>query len=226
MCCLLAATLRAEKNGSLCINEVMVSNLDQYVDPSWNYGAWVEMYNGTEDDVQLRGYWLSDDPNMPRKARIAQSTVVPHGGHRSLWLGHHDKYCLSQVNLKLDPEGGSLYLSTAAGIVVASVEYPPIPPRASYARMTDGSEEWALSSTPTPSAPNVGMTFCTERLAAPTVQKESQIFSGSLAFSVGIPAGCTLRYTRDGSTPTMTNGFTSTNGFFMDCIEYRFDKLF
>ena len=58
------------------------------------------------------------------------------------------------------------------------------------------------------------MTFCTERLAAPIVQKESQIFSGSLAFSVGIPAGCTLRYTRDGSTPTMTNGFTSTNGFF------------
>ncbi len=214
MCCLLAAALRAEKNGSLCFNEVMVSNLDQYVDPSWNYGAWVEMYNGTEDDVQLRGYWLSDDPNMPRKARIAQSTVVPHGGHRSLWLGHHDKYCLSQVNLKLDPEGGSLYLSTAAGIVVASMEYPPIPPRASYARMTDGSEEWALSSTPTPSAPNVGMTFCTERLAAPIVQKESQIFSGSLAFSVGIPAGCTLRYTRDGSTPTMTNGFTSTNGFF------------
>nr|MCR4921686.1 CotH kinase family protein [Bacteroidaceae bacterium] len=192
----------------------MVSNLDQFVDPSWNYGAWAEIYNATESDLQLRGYWISIDQSKLKMVRITQSTIVPKGGYKTLWFEHHDKYCLSQLDLKLDPEGGELYLSNSSGVIVASVAYPPIPPRSSYAQTSDGKNEWMLSSTPTPGKQNVGMTFCTERLSAPVITKESQIFSNSMVFSVGIPTGCILRYTTDGSTPTLKNGSTSTNGYF------------
>ncbi len=204
----------ADDGASIFVNEIQTANLDQYVDPSWNYGAWVEIYNASETSVQLRGYWVSDDPERLRKVRITQNTTIPAGGFKNLWLEHHDKYCLSQLALKLNPEGGTFYLSTSAGEVVASVEYPAIPPRSSYARTEDGGDEWSLSSTPTPSATNEGMTFCTERLEAPVVTRESQVFSGTLVFGVGIPSGCTLRYTTDGSTPTLSNGSTSTNGYF------------
>ena len=64
----------------LCINEIMVANLDQFVDPSWNYGPWVELYNAGPKEVDVRGFWVSDDPARPMKVRIPRNLIVPAGG--------------------------------------------------------------------------------------------------------------------------------------------------
>ncbi|MCF0243784.1 MAG: CotH kinase family protein, partial [Bacteroidaceae bacterium] len=56
------------------------------------------------------------------------------------------------------------------------------------------------------------MTFAESQLEAPVVDKSARVFSGSLVVNVQKPEGATLRYTTDGTTPTMTNGTTSTTG--------------
>ena len=203
-----------EAETDLCINEIMIANIDQFVDPSWNYGPWVELFNPTGTDIQIRGYWVSDDPGQPKKVRIPRDLSVPAGGFANLWFDHHDKYCITQLPLKLDADGGTFILSRSDGTPVATLDYPPCVPRASYARTDDGAGEWQWSSTPTPNASNRGMTFCRERLPAPEVNEPSQIFTGSIQVRVTIPEGCTLRYTIDGRTPTLTTGSTSTNGQF------------
>ena len=42
-------------SGSLIINEVMSMNVDRFLDPSFNYGGWIELYNPTTKAGSLRG---------------------------------------------------------------------------------------------------------------------------------------------------------------------------
>lgn len=55
--CLLASAtaLHAQQ---LVINEIQVANIDQWIDPSYNYGGWVELYNPSAEDIGLAGYVL------------------------------------------------------------------------------------------------------------------------------------------------------------------------
>ena len=50
--CLIPSTVTLHAQ-SLVINEVMVANTDQFVDPSYNYGAWIELYNPATTSVTL-----------------------------------------------------------------------------------------------------------------------------------------------------------------------------
>ena len=61
---------------NLIVTEIMAANLDQTVDPSWNYGGWVELYNPTLQTVPLTGCWLSDDPQNLQKVHISQPMVL------------------------------------------------------------------------------------------------------------------------------------------------------
>ncbi len=208
--------VKAEGVYSLIFNEVMGANIDLFVDPSWNFGGWVEFYNPTNNSVQMQGCWLSDDPNNLKKRQITQSTIIEPKSHKVLWFDHHDKYCLTQVNMKMDADGGTLYFSSNRGVLIKKLEYPPSIPRASYARLKDGSGEWGWTNTPTPETSNDSISHCAERLPAPDTDKPSQIFRWSLVTNVtNIPEGAILRFTMDGSTPTMENGYSSSNGRFV-----------
>ena len=211
LCC-----LTAKAQTDLVINEIMAANLDTYVDPSWNYGGWVELYNPGNNPVQLQGYWVSDDPKDLKKRHLTQSMIVPGNGFLNLWFDHHDKYCETQVNMKLDTDGEAIYLSDPEGNLVVSQEYPTAIPRASWARIHDGADEWGYTNQCTPSASNGDLLLCTLRLPAPEPDVESTLFDKDKALTtkIEIPEGATLRYTTDGSTPTLENGETSTDGIF------------
>ncbi len=212
------------EQGDIIITEIQSANIDQYIDPSWNYGGWVELYNAGQSEFTLTGCWVSDDPNNLQKVHLTDSMSVEPGAYRNLWFDHHDKYCPSQVDMKLDAEGGEVYLSDPDGKLIASQAYPEAVSRCSYARKSLSSSDWAWTSTPTPEAANDGSTWCTERLEAPYVDKDSQIFGTTLTVCVNIPEGATLRFTTDGSAPTAKNGLTSETGLFYprETTVYRF----
>lgn len=200
---------------SLVINEIQSANIDMYVDPSFNYGAWIELYNPTDKAVSLNGLYVSDDATNLTKHRLAQAGALPAGSYRVVWFDHHHyTYAPSQVGFKLDYDGGTIYISTPDGEVVASQDFPMAVPRTSYARTTDGTGEWSRTAEPTPGKSNATSTFATERLEAPVVDTDAMLFTAPFTFSVAIPAGATLRYTTDSTTPTLTNGATSTDGKF------------
>lgn len=216
-----AAVLHSGAESGVIINEIQTANIDQNIDPSWNYGGWVELYNPHAAPIRLRGYWISDDPNNLKKHHITEQIVIYGYSYRNLWFDHHDKYCPSQVNTTLSLKGGTFYLSDANGTLVASQEYPAIPCRASWARNPNLTGEWAYCDNPTPESANASFTPCMSRLDAPMVDRESGIFAAPFTVHVDIPDGSTLRYTKDGSTPTMQKGETSEDGSFVvndDCV--------
>ena len=206
--------MQAQSVANLRINEVMSANIDQFMDPSWNYGGWIEIYNPTGKALNLDGLWLSDNPLYLRKARISHDTPVPAHGFALLWFGHHYIMAPTQIDMKLDCDGGTVCLSDDAGKLIDQVDYPEAVARTSWMRTTNGGREWALAALPTPGKSNTGGAPAVTRLPAPQVSHESCIFASPVSFTVEIPEGATLRYTTDGSTPTPSHGLTSETGTF------------
>lgn len=201
--------------GSIIINELQAANVDMYIDPSFNYGTWVELYNPTEQTVSLQGCYLSDDPQNLMKHRLTdRAGVVSAKGYKVLWFDHHSKWALSQIDSKLDYDGGTLYVSDENGTLICSQTYPEAISRTSYARTSDGGAEWGVTATPTPGRSNAGSVFTTKRLEAPVVSNDACLFTSPFRIVVNYPSDATLRYTTDGSTPTENNGQVSDNGIF------------
>ena len=209
---------------SLIINEIQVANIDMYVDPSFNYGAWVELYNPTSKAVSLNGLYISDDASNLTKHQLRNIGTLPAKGYRVLWFDHYSRWAPTQVDFKLDFDGGTIYLTSSDGEVIASQDFPMAVPRTSYARNTDGTGEWERTPYPTPGKSNATSSFAAERLEAPVIDRDACLFTNPFTVNVQIPSGATLRYTTDGTTPSLTNGNTSSNGKFTvrNTTTYRF----
>ena len=205
------------------INEIQVANVDQYIDHSFNYGGWIELYNSSSTTCSLE------------KSTIRHTDIDGVVEEFTLGLAHgllksKDYACLCfdhnsedgvfgpdahlQIPFKMDPDGGVVELLDVDGRVVDAVTYPPAIARCSYARIADGAEQWGWTAYGTPDESNNNCSFADERLPVPVVSVESTLFTEGFSFDVEILEGTTLRYTTDGSTPTMNHGLTSGSGVF------------
>ena len=218
---------------NLIINEIMAANVDVYMDPSYNYGSWVELYNPTDKIVALCGLYITDDPNNLKKNRLPDSyDALPANGYALLNFDHHEVWTAAsyrQIDDKLDCDGGTIIISDGTNII-AQETYPYAIARTSYAltRTPDGKKEWKRSGNPTPGTSNdVNGYFAEEQLDAPIVDKDGGLFNGTIEVCVNIPQGAMLKYTTNGTCPTLTNGETSETGLFTvnGTVCYRF-RLF
>ena len=197
---------------ALVINEIMPANIDMFLDPSMNYGSWIELYNPTAQDIDIKGWYLSNDSTDRKQCPLGDRTrIVKKGSFLTLWFGHVDDYCLDQIEFDLKYDAGVVLLSDKDGNPVCKVEYDVIPARISYARTTDGGNEWAMTGYPTPDSTNTTSKFASEQLPAPVVDVDSKLFTDQFYFKVTIPDGATLYYTKDGSTPTIDNPNVKTS---------------
>lgn len=202
------------EEGNLIINELMASNPDVYMSPAKNFDSWIELYNTTDQAFALEGCYLSDDASNLTKWKMPKEVgKIGPKGHLVIWLGSDD-ILANQAPFKLDCEGGIIILTNNQGDIVAQQTYPAALNRCSYARTTDGGANWSWTGFPTLELTNDNSVYATRQQAAPTVSKDGQLFDGQMNISVNIPSGATLRYTTDGTTPTMENGETSTTGIF------------
>ena len=183
----------------LVINEVMASNAGVVLSPAINFDSWIELYNPTDAAVSLDGMTLSDDEGHSWQLPKGMGSV-PAGGFKVVWMGSDDIKD-TQAPFKLNCDGGTITLTARDGSLVAQQSYPEALSRTAWARTTDGGDQWAWTSTPTPEATNATARYATERLAPPVVSQGSQLFPGTLNVVVDIPEGATLMYTTDGSLP-------------------------
>lgn len=203
---------------AIVINELMAANAGSVMSPAINFDSWIELYNPTEQIIDLGGMYLSDDAgNLMRWQMPSDIGTIPAKGYKVIWLGSNDiklgqnltdvgKY---QAPFKLDCDGGGIYLSDQNGNLITSEYYPEAMSRTSWARKTDGGDEWGWTADATPGASNATATFAATRLDAPVVDKDSQLFTSSLNVSVTIPEGTTLMYTTDGSLPKINQEYVN-----------------
>lgn len=199
---------------NLTINEIQVSNLDMFLDPSYNFSGYIELYHRQGVPVNLHeSLWISDDATDLFKFRVVCDREFVGGGsdYALIWDYQYEDL--------LDMDGGTIYLSDNSGNIISEVTYPAAVSRTSYARTTDGGDVWAITAYPTPNEPNQNSkeyvdAKAYERLPMPVVSEDSKVFSSPFTITVDIPEDVTLYYTLDGSAPTDNHGTISEEGVF------------
>ena len=207
-------TMAAEKG--VVINEVMPANVSYIFDHSYNYGAWVELYNTGEERIDLAGYSLTDDLGDRRKFVLPSSIGdIGPGEYKIIFFDNND-LDERQAGFKLDCDGATLYLFSNDEFLVSNVEYGYAYPNLSYARKIDGVGVWATCTTPTPGYSNGGSEFSAQRVAMPELSVAPGVYKRGFVLRMTAPSGATIRYTTDGSEPRETSkiwsGYTGISG--------------
>lgn len=74
------------------INELMASNVRSFPDivDFEDYPDWLELFNDGAEEVDLSGYYLSDDPSEPQKWAIPPGTRIPGNGYLLIMADGYD----------------------------------------------------------------------------------------------------------------------------------------
>jgi hypothetical protein len=160
------------------INEVVVENGSQYVDPDEPAETpdWIELYNPGPAAISLDGLSLTDDKDLP------QRFVMPNGlslgaGMRMLFLADDDRGQNTlrgnqpPLHLPFNLNKSSAYVGLFGGEGSVRIDFYDIDdptPFGMVARIPDGIGSWSMSVCPSFNAPNIA---CDSRLYGPTVRK-------------------------------------------------------
>ena len=110
-------------NGDLIINEVMASNKNTIIDSYGNKSDYIEIYNGYDYDVNLSGYYLSDDNFNTKKWKFPNVTIKSHE-YLIVYASGLDKYDTElHTNFKLDSKGEVITLSKPDGKSISKIYY-------------------------------------------------------------------------------------------------------
>lgn len=191
--------LNAQETG-LIINEIMPANISYLLDNTYNYGGWMELYNTSQESINLAGYHLTDDISQPDKYTFPKNMgSIEAGAYKLVFFDNNDQD-QRQVNFKLDCDGGALYLLDDKKKIIDLIEYGAAYALTSYARECDGDVLWSTTITPTPGRSNNNIQFSTKRTAMPQTNMQPGVYSENI--SLKLSGNGTIRYTTDGSEPT------------------------
>lgn len=191
------------QNRRVVINEVCNNNFST-IPLRWHEDDdWIELYNGTEEDIDLEGWTISDNEVDIRRYDFPQ-TILKAGDYLLLFANGEDNVTDNGIflNFKLS-QGENVYLYDAAGRMVDSVTVPDMKTNASHARIPDGSDRW-LEVYPTLQASNNSSIPVQQKEVSPPIfSKEGGFYKGSTLLEMTVlDEDTNIYYTLDGSIPT------------------------
>lgn len=205
LCFLVIGTLTL--NAQVHINEYSASNLENFLD---NYGRtedWIELYNSSDSDVDISGWYLSDKEDKPTKWTIPAGTIIPANGFLVFWCSGRDVAANNNyhTNFKLTQTKGSdmVSLANASGDVIDLLPLDLTLVEHSRCRQTDGSEEWRVCTEPSLGTSNNDTPQFRAYTQTPTMSLEAGFYEGTQTVSISNnEPNSIIRYTTDGSNPT------------------------
>lgn len=198
----------ATAHAELIINELMQSNIDCIMDDLKEFpDSWVELYNAGSESVNLSDYALSVSPKEKKAYKLPSRTVSP-GQYVVVYCDKEEKDLHASFRLESGKDG-ELYLWKNGTIIEQYTGMKKMPaPNVAYGRETDGADTWGYQLTPTPGRSNCGKTS-NEILGDPVFSKAGHVAKTSFALELTLPddapAGTQIRYTLDGTEPTVNS---------------------
>jgi spore coat protein CotH len=140
----------------LVINEVMSSNDFTISDEAGDFDDWIEVFNPTDEQINLGEYYLSDNSSSTTKWHFPEYVMQP-GEFLLIWADRDLSDGLFHTNFRLNASGEEVFLfkSEDDGIRwVDGINFPTLPTDFSFGRESDALEPWVLFSTATPGSSN------------------------------------------------------------------------
>ena len=159
--------LSAQSVTAARINEVMIDNVDNYIDSYGKRSPWIEIYNSSAGSIDLAGCFLTDDPQNLKKYMIPKGDVLTAIKPRQSVVFFADEMPLRgtfhlNFTLASDTPHYLALISNDGSSIIDEVEVPAaIPANNSYARIDDGvrtvvaAEAWHITQHTTPGSNNV-----------------------------------------------------------------------
>lgn len=191
---------------SIRINEIMSSNVTTIVDADGEYSDWIELYNDSDQSINLLGYGLSDNQDYPMKW-VVPSVELKAKSFLLVWASGKDKFENGQLhtNFSISAAGEPILISDRNGNRLDSIPSIKIPRDFSYGRLMDGGESLTFFSVSSPGLPNK-QGKKTVLLDSPIVSLLSGWYSNSVNIEISNPnKNGTILYTLDGSEPIFEN---------------------
>lgn len=192
---------------TLRINEFMSSNGSTIADLEGDYSDWIELYNGTDQTINLENFGLSDDEDNPMKWVFPKVEISPKS-FLLLWASGKNKVMNNQVhtNFSISASGEPLLLSDADGKIVDKVSEIEIPRDNSFGRKTDGDNQLVIFSKPTPGFSNGQGEIALKSISPIIPSTLPGFYSANLTVSFNVADPNTqIFYTIDGSTPNINS---------------------
>lgn len=170
----------------LRINEVSVAE------------GWIELYNPTENTISLQGWSLSTSKNDLYRFRFPEESFIEPRGYLLVGCKNLSSKIALQSTLSLK-RGGSLFLSEDGQVKDCLSISSALQTSASYGYTVDGT---LAQLSATPGQDNASAVVYSD-VSAPVFSHESGFYDQSFTLTIDVPAGQTVYYTLDGSTPTV-----------------------
>jgi hypothetical protein len=192
------------------INEFMQSNIDLVRDDLQEFpDSWLELYNDSDEAVDIYNWYISDNKNYQKGWRITKSTIIPAQSYLLIYCDTSGKGI--HTSFRIDSgKGGDIYVFDTSGDEIDKVTGIPKQPAPNIARgrTTDGSNTWAYFVKATPNAKNQGET-AEVLFPDPVFSESGKVSKTALRISLSLPdnikkgiATSQIYYTTDGSEPS------------------------
>lgn len=163
--------LTAAPKDALLINEVVSSNQLSLQDEVYGSPDWIELYNGSDQNIHLSAYSITDDMEAPQKAFQLPDVILAPGEFYLLYA--NKKGGPNSLGFSLKKSGETLTLLDAHMEEVSSLIIPALKRDVSYARRPDGS--YGFCDLPTPGSINQGNILDTLPLSSQLMKEPEEV---------------------------------------------------
>lgn len=198
----------------LTVNEICASNKKCLTSADGSAPDWVEIYNGSDTDINLGGYGISDGTKKMFKYAFPDDTIIKAGeylvvlcdGDGVVTAGDGEHIAPFNISAK---KSETVYLTHPYNGTINALTIPEgMETDVTYGRIPDGSENISYL-TPTPGSANIksdDLVYVSE----PVFSVEGGFYDNS--FDLELTAeNCEIIYTLDGSDPRTSNTAKSYN---------------
>lgn len=146
------------------INEFVASNdsTSTITDSNGQNEDWIELYNNTNQEVDLTGVYLSNNKNNLKEWRFPDGTKIAANGYLIVWADEDADQEGLHASFKLAKGGDELRLVNTDESIIDSLTFPAQKTNIAYARIPNGTGNFEFWTT-TFNANNEGGTTSTEQ---------------------------------------------------------------
>ncbi len=193
----------------LFINEIMIYNRNSLKDHDGDYSDWIELYNKSEEEINLAGFGLTDNTDNLFKWTFSDVVIKPHS-YLLVWTSGKNK------NIDINDLHTNFSLGTTDDVVVLSnpdgswsniALIEDTGENISYGRIPDGGEKFNTFHEGTPRTSNDLDSLIdginAKRLEQPTFSMDGGVYLTGfwLSMTTNIE-GASIYYTIDGEEPS------------------------